>query len=61
MPKKTRPKSTPAAVMIRRAAKASRSMTVQERLQVMLRAGLITREQAERAAQSESAAKPESR
>jgi hypothetical protein len=45
----------PAAVKIRRAAKASRSMTVQERLQVMLKAGLLTREQAE----TETAEKPE--
>jgi acyl-CoA reductase-like NAD-dependent aldehyde dehydrogenase len=59
MPKKIDPESIPAAVKIRRAAKASRSMTVRERLQVMLKAGLLTREQAERAAETEAAGKPE--
>ena len=59
MPKKISPKSTPAAEKIRRAAKASRSMTVRERLQVMLKAGLVTREQAEKAAQLEAAGKSE--
>jgi hypothetical protein len=59
MPKKIDPKSTPVAVKIRRAAKASRSMTVQERFQVMLKAGSLTREQAEKAAKLETAGKPE--
>ncbi len=43
MSKKIDPKSIPAAVKIRRGAKAFRSMTVQERFQVMLKAGLLTR------------------
>ena len=34
-------------------------MTVQERLQVILKAGLLTQEQAERAAKTETAGKPE--
>jgi acyl-CoA reductase-like NAD-dependent aldehyde dehydrogenase len=61
MSKKIGPKSIPAAVMIRRAAKASRAMTVRERFQIMLRAGLLTPEQAERAAktETETAGKPE--
>jgi hypothetical protein len=59
MAKKIYPKLIPAGVMIRRAAKASRSMTVQERLQVMLKAGLLTQEQAEKAAKPETAGKPE--
>ena len=59
MSKKINPKLIPAAVKIRRAAKASRSMTVQERLQIMLKAGLLTREQAEKAAKLETAGKPE--
>jgi hypothetical protein len=50
MAKKINPELIPAGVKIRRAAKASRSMTVQERLQVMLKAGLLTQEQAEKAA-----------
>jgi acyl-CoA reductase-like NAD-dependent aldehyde dehydrogenase len=54
MSKKINPESIPAAVQIRRAAKASRSMTVQERLLVMLKAGLLTQEQAERAAKTET-------
>jgi acyl-CoA reductase-like NAD-dependent aldehyde dehydrogenase len=59
MSKKIDPKSIPSAVKIRRAAKASRSMTVRERLQVMLKAGLLTQEQAEKAAKLETAGKPE--
>ena len=58
MSKKIHAKVIPAAVKIRRAAKASRSMTVQERLQIMLKAGLLTPEQAERAAKLETAGKP---
>ena len=58
MSEKINPKLTPAAVMIRRAAKASRTMTVQERLQIMLKAGLLTQEQAENAAKLETAGKP---
>ena len=58
MSKKTGPKSVPAAVKIRRAAKASRSMTVQERLQIMLKAGLLTQEQAEKAAKLETNGEP---
>jgi acyl-CoA reductase-like NAD-dependent aldehyde dehydrogenase len=40
---------------------ASRAMTVRERLQIMLKAGLLTRDQAERAArtETETAGKPE--
>ncbi len=53
------PRSVPAAVKIGRAAKASRSMTVRERLQIMLKAGLVTREQAEEVAKPEAAGKPE--
>ncbi len=59
MPKKIDPKSVPAGVKIRRAAKASRSMTVHERLQIMLKAGLLTREQAEKAAKLGTDGKPE--
>lgn len=59
MPKKISPKSTPAAETIRRAAKASRSMTVRERLQLMLKAGLVTPEQAEGAARFENGEMPE--
>ena len=33
-------------------------MTVQERLQIMLKAGLLTQEQAEKAAELETAGKP---
>lgn len=50
MSKKVNLNSIPAAVMIQRAAKASRTMTVPERLQLMLKAGLLTQEQAEKAA-----------
>jgi hypothetical protein len=59
MSKEIDPKSIPVAVRIRRVAKAARSMTVRERLQVMLKAGLLTREQAETAAETETAGKPE--
>jgi hypothetical protein len=59
MAKKISPKSTTMAQQIRRAAKASRSMTVRERLQVMLKAGLVTREQAEKSTQLETSGKPE--
>jgi hypothetical protein len=59
MSRKVSARSTPAAVRIRRAAKASRSMTVQERLHVMLKAGLVTPEQAEGVATAEPAGKPE--
>jgi acyl-CoA reductase-like NAD-dependent aldehyde dehydrogenase len=57
MSQKINPKLIPAGVKIRRAAKASRSMTVQERLQIMLKAGLLTQEQAEKAAKVETAGK----
>ena len=53
------PRSVPAGVKIRRAAKASRSMTVRERILVMLKAGLLTREQAEEVVKLEAAGKPE--
>ncbi len=59
MPKKIRPKSNPAAKTIRRAAKASRSMTVRERLQLMLKAGLVTQEQAQKATPVEITERPE--
>jgi acyl-CoA reductase-like NAD-dependent aldehyde dehydrogenase len=58
MSEKINPKSIPAGVKIRRAAKASRSMTVRERLQIMLKAGLLTREQAEKAAELGTDGKP---
>lgn len=59
MPKKISPKSTPAAETIWRAAKASRLMTVLERLQLMLKAGLVTREQAQKATSVEITESPE--
>lgn len=59
MSKKITPKAVPTAAKIRRAAKASRSMTVQDRLQIMLKAGLLTREEAEKVARVEAAGKPE--
>jgi acyl-CoA reductase-like NAD-dependent aldehyde dehydrogenase len=61
MPKKIDPKSIPSVVKIRRAAKASRAMTVRERFQIMLKAGLLTREQAEKAdkIETETAGEPE--
>jgi hypothetical protein len=46
-------------VRIRRAAKASRSMTNRERLQVMLKAGLVTPEQAQGAANLDNGGMPE--
>jgi hypothetical protein len=59
MSQKINPKLIPAGVKIRRAAKASRSMTIQERLQIMLKAGLLTQEQAEKAAKVKTAGKPQ--
>jgi hypothetical protein len=58
MPKKINSKSIPTAEKIRRAAKASRSMTVHDRVQLMLKAGLLTQEQAEEAAKRNAAGKP---
>jgi hypothetical protein len=58
MPKKTSRKLIPATVRIQRAVKASRNMTIPERAQVMLKAGLLTQEQADKAAELETADKP---
>jgi hypothetical protein len=58
MTQKIAPKSVPAVVVIRRAAKALRSMTLREKLQVMLKAGLVTQEQVDKAAELEAAGKP---
>jgi hypothetical protein len=59
MSKKVGPRSTPTEVRIQRAAKASRSMMNRQRLQLMLKAGLVTPEQAEGAAKLETDGKPE--
>ncbi len=49
---------TPGSIQILRAAKASRKMTIKERVQLMLKAGLISKEQAEKAEHVEDAVKP---
>jgi acyl-CoA reductase-like NAD-dependent aldehyde dehydrogenase len=58
MSKKINPKLIPTGEKIRRAAKASRSMTVHERLQIMIKAGLLTQEEVEKVAKLETAEKP---
>ena len=50
---------SPAAVKIRRAAQASRLMTVPERLQIMVKAGLLTTEQAKKVSKPQFSGKPE--
>jgi hypothetical protein len=49
MAKTTKQNPTFSSIRIRRAAKASRKMSIQERAQIMVKAGLVSQDQADQA------------